>query len=455
MTILEAAASLRSGETSSIQLLESTLARISERDRDLNSFLTVMDEPARSRAAALDSELAQGKDRGPLHGIPIAVKDLFYTKGIRTTGGSKIFENFIPSHNATVIERLEDAGAVVVGKTTLHELAYGVTSTNPHFGAVHNPCKLDCIPGGSSGGSGAAVAAGLVPMAMGSDTGGSIRIPASFCGTVGIKATFGRVSKYGCLPLGLSLDHMGPLTMTVADSAITLNAIAGHDPRDPNSSTRPVEDYMPSGISSLEGVRVGWPENFYFDGLDPAVRSVVERTRSLAEALGAKIVPVRVPDIQALNTVSRVVLMSEASAVLERHMDDRSRFGADVLALLDQGRFLSATSYVNAQRLRLLFQEEFRAMFEKIDCLFTPTAPIPAPRIDQKTVLIDGVEEDVRLATTRFVRAINAVGLPAISLPCGSNTEGLPIGLQIVGRAFEEKLLLQIAAEVESALRLQ
>ena len=453
MTILEAAAQLKAGTLTSVKLVEKTLAEIAGKDGKLNSFITVLDERARERAKALDSESAQGKYRGPLHGVPVAVKDLFHMKGVRTTGGSKLFEDVISSFDSAVVEKLEAAGAVVVGKTNLHELAYGVTSNNPHFGPVHNPHNLDCVPGGSSGGSGAAVAAGLVPMAMGTDTGGSIRIPAAFCGTVGLKPTFGRVSKFGCMPLGLSLDHMGPLTMTVRDAAVTMDAIAGHDPRDPNSSSRPVESYVPSDNPSLGGVRIGVPINFYFDSLDAEVRKSVENALTMAKSLGATVIEVRVPDISALNTISRVILMSEASAVLERYMSDRAKFGPDVLALLDQGCLLPATDYVNAQRARHVMQAEFRQLFEGVDCLFTPASPIPAPLIDQKTVMIDGVEEDVRLAATRFVRGINALGLPALSLPCGRSLTGLPLALQIVGRGFSEKFLLQVAAALETAVR--
>jgi aspartyl-tRNA(Asn)/glutamyl-tRNA(Gln) amidotransferase subunit A len=452
MTIVEAGALLRSGSVTSRQLIDQTFAAISAKNPELNAFLALMEESAHARSEALDSERMQGKTRGPLHGVPVAVKDLFYTKGVRTTAGSRLFENFVPDYDAAVVERLENAGAIIVGKTHLHELAYGVTSNNPHFGPVRNPHNVQCVPGGSSGGSGSAVAAGIVPMAMGTDTGGSIRIPAAFCGTVGLKPTFGRVSKFGCMPLGLSLDHMGPLTMTVRDTALTMNAIAGHDPRDPNTSKRPVDDYVPSENPSLKGVRVGWPVNFYFEGLSPEVRTAVERVRGLAQSLGATVVDVTVPNIVELNTISRVILMSEASAVLERHMADRSKFGVDVLTLLDQGRLLPATDYVNAQRARRIKQQEFHELFKKIDLLFTPTSPIPAPRIDQKTVVIDGVEEDVRLAVTRFVRAINALGLPALSLRCGKSADGLPLGLQIVGRAFEEKQLLEAGAALEAVL---
>ena len=452
MTILEAARQLQAGEVTSVLLVDQALESIAKKDGQLNAFITVLDSPARARAKELDSELAQGKYRGPLHGVPVAVKDIFHMKGIRTTAGSRVFEDLVSSFDSAVVERLETAGAVIVGKTNLHELAYGVTSNNPHFGAVHNPHNLDCVPGGSSGGSGATVASGTVPMAMGTDTGGSIRIPAAFCGTVGLKPTFGRVSKFGCMPLGLSLDHMGPLTMTVRDTAVTMDAIAGHDPRDPNTSTRPVDGYLPSDHPTLKGVRIGWPINFYCDGLDAEVRQSVADVRKLAESLGATVIEVRVPDIAALNTISRVILMSEASAVLERRLTDRSKFGADVLALLDQGRLLPATDYVNAQRLRRVMQQEFRQLFDKVDCLLTAASPIPAPRIGQKTVIVDGAEEDTRLAATRFVRGINALGLPALSLPCGLTAAGLPIGIQIVGRGFAEKFLLEVGAALEAAL---
>jgi aspartyl-tRNA(Asn)/glutamyl-tRNA(Gln) amidotransferase subunit A len=448
VTIVEMAQSLRSRKVSSTELTEQALDSAT-RHKNLNAFITMMDDSARLQARKMDAELAAGTDRGPLHGVPIALKDLFFTKAVRTTNGSKIFADFVPDHNAAVVEKLELAGAVTIGKLNMHEMAYGVTSNNPHFGAVHNPHGFDCIPGGSSGGSGAMVAAGVVPMAMGSDTGGSIRIPAAYCGTVGLKPTFGRVSRFGCFPLGLTLDHMGPLTSTVRDAAITLNAIAGFDARDEATSSRPVEDYVPGPNANLFNVRVGCPDNFFFDDIQPEVQRAVEAALNRARALGATIVAVRVPDIATLNTAARVILMSEASAVMERHMDRRGDFGSDVLALLDQGRLLAATDYVNAQRARRIFQQEFRDLFRQIDCLFTPTVPMGAPRIDQKTVMLNGKEQDVRLATTRTVRWVNALGLPALSLPVGKTDDGLPIGLQIVARAWEEKLLLRIGAALE------
>ena len=448
MTILEAAAALRARKVSSVELTSASLARTGS----LNAFITVMEESARARARQADEELARGLDRGPLHGIPVAVKDVFCTQGVRTTCGSKVFADHVPDHDAAVVEKLAEAGAVLIGKTNMHELAYGISSSNPHFGVVRNPRDVERIPGGSSGGSGAAVASEMVFMAMGSDTGGSIRIPASFCGTVGLKPTFGRVSRYGVMPLDFSLDHMGPLTRSVRDAAVTLEALAGFDPRDETSSREPVPGYLPPEDPWLGGLRIGLPENFYFDGLDPEVAAAVRRMAQTAESLGARVAGVRVPDIAELNTISRIILYAEASALMEPYLEHREQFGADVLSLLEQGRFLPATDYVNAQRLRRIKQQEFRAVFKQVDCLLTPTTPTAAPRIGQTTLEIDGREEDVRLASTRLVRGINALGLPALSMPCGLDRQGLPLGMQIIGRPFEEALILRIAAALEIPL---
>ena len=449
MTIREAAAALGSREVSSVELTEAALARAERANPTLNAFLTFTAEHAMEQAEQADKERAAGKDRGPLHGIPIALKDLFLTKGVRTTAGSKLYEHYIPDHDATVVEKLRAAGAISIGKLNLHELAYGITSANPHFGPVCNPWNVAHSPGGSSGGSGAAVAAGSVYAAMGTDTGGSIRIPASFCGTVGLKPTYGRVSRYGVLPLGYSLDHMGPLTRTVRDAALVLNAIAGKDVRDDTSSHRRVVDFVPEEDSHIRGVRVGLPENYFFDRLDTEVEVAVRGAIARAESLRAVIKPVRVPDVDALNAVARVILLAEASAVMEPHMGSRGSFGKDVLTLLDQGRLLPATDYIQAQRLRRKMRAEFEKLWEEVDCLMFPTTPNTAPAIGATTVQLGGVEEDVRLATTRLVRSINALGYPALSLPCGLSASGLPIGLQIVGGPFEEALILKIGAALE------
>jgi aspartyl-tRNA(Asn)/glutamyl-tRNA(Gln) amidotransferase subunit A len=449
MTIREAAAGLRAHRFSAVELATAAISRIDGLNPSLRAFITVTSEQALEQARQADRELAMGKDRGPFHGIPVALKDLFYTQGVRTTAGSRIYENFVPQMDATVVEKLLAAGAVLLGKLNMHELAYGITSANPHFGAVRNPWNPLHSPGGSSGGSGAAVATQMVFMAMGSDTGGSIRIPASFCGTVGLKPTYGRVSRFGVLPLGFSLDHVGPLTRSVRDAALALNAIAGHDPRDPTSSRRPVVDYMPGDGCSIRGVRIGLPDAFFFEHLDEDVESAVSAAIARAERLGADVKPVRLPDIPALNSVARIVLLCEASAVAEPYPEDRSLYGADVRALLDQGRLVPATDYINAQRLRRKMRREFDQVWNTVDCLVAPATPNTAPRVGETTVRLGGRDEDVRLASTRLVRGVNALGYPALSLPCGLSGAGLPVGLQIIGPAFAEALLLRVGAALE------
>ena len=449
MRIGEAAAGLRARRFSAVDLATAAISRIDRLNPTMRAFITVTAEQALEQARQADRELAMGQDRGPFHGVPVALKDLFYTKGVPTTAGSKVYQNFLPEYNATVVEKLLAAGAVLLGKLNMHEFAYGITSANPHFGAVRNPWSPRHSPGGSSGGSAAAVATHMVFMAMGTDTGGSIRIPASFCGTVGLKPTYGRVSRFGVLPLGFSQDHMGPLTRSVRDAALALNAIAGHDPRDPTSSRRPVVDYVPGEDCSIRGVRIGFPDSFFFERLHEDVESAVRGAIARAQSLGAVIKPVRLPDMDALNAVARIVLLSEASSVAEPFMEDRGQFGPDVLALLDQGRLVPATDYINAQRLRRKMRREFEQVWQDVDCLIAPATPTPAPRIGDATIRLGGRDEDVRLASTRLVRCFNALGFPALSLPCGLSASGLPLGMQIVGPAFEEALLLRIGAALE------
>jgi aspartyl-tRNA(Asn)/glutamyl-tRNA(Gln) amidotransferase subunit A len=453
VNLQEIAKALRERTVSSVELTNNSLRRIAALDPKLKAFITVTAESAETQARQADQDLSDGKDRGPLHGIPVAVKDVFCTQGVRTTCGSMLFADHIPEYDAAVVERLRAAGAVIVGKTNMHELAYGVTSANPHFGTVRNPWDLDRIAGGSSGGSGSAVAAGMVPMAMGSDTGGSIRVPASFCGTVGLKPSFGRVSRYGVLPLDFSLDHMGPLTQCVRDAALTLNVLAGFDPRDETSSRRPVASYLPSEPVAIRGLRIGLPENFYFERVSPSVADSVTRAARLAGEAGAVVVPLRVPEIAQLNTLGRIILLSEAAATMERYVHRRANFGPDVLALLDQGRLLPATDYINAQRVRRVLLQEFQSVWKQVDCLLTPTTPTSAPKIGQSTINLDG-EEDVRIASTRLVRGVNVLGLPALSLPCGFDEAGMPMGLQIIGPSFQEALILRVGAALEDALNL-
>jgi aspartyl-tRNA(Asn)/glutamyl-tRNA(Gln) amidotransferase subunit A len=435
VTIQEAGRALRSRQVSSVELTQHCLDRIARQNPRLNAFITVTGESALAHAQELDRELAAGVDRGPLHGIPIAHKDLIRTKGVRTTSGSKLFADFVPDADAPIVRKLADAGAVMLGKTGLHELAYGVTSDNPHFGAVRNPCDPERSPGGSSGGSATAVATEMAFMATGTDTGGSIRLPAAFCGVAGLKPTYGLVDRAGIQPLGFSLDHIGPIARTVADVRTSFEAMAGSVPRKP-------------APANLKDLRIGLPENFYFTRVAPDVCDAVYKAAATAEQLGARVIPVQVPDVDALNAAGRVILLAEASALYAPYLHRREDFGSDVLSLLDQGRLVPAIDYVNAQRIRKRLADDFHALFKTIDCLFTPATATTAPLIGQKQVEIEGELQDSRLANTRLVRGINALGFPALAIPCGE-TGGLPIGLQIVGRPLEENLLLALGEGLE------
>jgi len=445
MTIAAAAQALRSRQVSSVELTRQCLDLIEKLNPVLNAFITVTGDSALARAEQLDRELAQGVDRGLLHGIPIAHKDLMWTRGIRTTSGSKIFTDFVPDRDAAVVKKLNEAGAVMVGKTGLHELAYGITSDNPHFGTIRNPRNPDHSPGGSSGGSGVAVATGMAFLATGTDTGGSIRVPASFCGVSGLKPTYGLIDRSGVQPLGLSLDHVGPMARTVGDLRFALDAMSKGTKRKPASQ-------------SIPEIRVGLPENFYLETVMPEVKAAVHQAAQRAEQMGARVIPVRVPDIEALNTAGLLILLSEAAAVHQSHHHRRGDFGADVLALLDQGSLIPAVDYVNAQRQRKMLLDEFHALFRSIDCLFTPATPITAPRIGQTEISLNGTQYDTRILTTRFARGINALGFPALSIPCGSSSpcgnspDGLPIGLQMIARPLEENLLLALGEALEFSI---
>ena len=320
MTIRQLEKKLRSREISCVELIRQTFADIKNRDK-FNSLITLTEEQSLAEAHERDRELAEGRDRGPLHGVPIAHKDLFYTRGIRTTAGSLVFKDFVPDYDAAVVERLRAAGAISIGKTNLHEIAYGITSKNPHFGFVLNPHDPKRLPGGSSGGSATLVAAGFLPMALGTDTGGSIRIPASYCGITGIKPTYGRVSRYGVLPLGFSLDHVGPLASCVEDCAFTMNAIAGFDARDPTSSRLPVPEFNLPAPANLKGLRVGVPKNFFFDNVQEEVAAAVQTGIDTLSRLGAALIEIQIPNLAEANIVARTIQLAETAAVYAQHKD--------------------------------------------------------------------------------------------------------------------------------------
>jgi aspartyl-tRNA(Asn)/glutamyl-tRNA(Gln) amidotransferase subunit A len=451
-TIRELSGLLRSGEMSPVELAEQTLARIERLEPKLNSYITVTPETALDQARQAERELRAGNWRGPLHGIPYAAKDLCFTKGIRTTAGAKFLSEFVPDHDATCVEKLREAGAVLVGKANLHENAYGITSGNPHYGAVHNPWDLERIPGGSSGGSTAALSAGLCSFSLGTDTGGSIRIPASFCSLTGLKPTFGRVSRYGVYPLGATLDHVGPFALTVEEAGWIYQAMAGRDPREDATVDRPVElpDFLDG--ARLDGRKVGVPANFYFDDLDPEVEAACRRALSVFEVLGAELVEVTVPDMEELNVMARLILLAEGASVHARNYQARPQdYGEDQRALLDQGFFITAVDYLNAQRRRRELCAGFHAILRDVDVIAAPAVPVLPAKIGQKTLRVRGVEHDVRLASTRNARGLNPTGLPLLSVPCGFSEAGLPIGLQLAGALFDERTLLEVGHAYQGA----
>jgi len=444
VTIVEAGAALRAGKVSAHELTADALRQIAQKNPRLNAFITILEEDALKRADSLDNDLARGIDHGPLHGIPIAHKDCIQTRGIRTTCGSKIFADFVPQVDAEIVSRLNAAGAVTVGKASLHELTYGITSNNPHYGAVRNPWDTERIPGGSSGGSAAAVAAGLVPLATGTDTGGSIRIPASFCGVVGLKPTFDRVSRKGVMPLGLTMDHVGPMTRTVRDAAIAFNAMADHS-----------GGYSPPVHAEIRGMRIGVPANFFAGNLDPEVAASFRGAVQVAAALGAHVTEVRVPDCESLNVAGRIIQLCEVASLFAHYLADRrADFGTDVLMLFEQGRLIPSIDYINAQRVRLDLAKEFQKVWRSLDCLMTPATPLTAPKIGDVGPAFGPGTEDVRLAATRLTRPFNTLGWPALAMPCGFSEAGLPIGLQLIAPPRQEETLLQAGAALEDALGL-
>ncbi len=447
----ELAARIRSRALSPVELVEGLLDRI-EQANALNAFITVTGDRARPRAAEAAREIAAGRYRGPLHGIPVSLKDLIDTRGIRTTCGSRILADHVPSTDAALAARLEDAGAILIGKAALHEFAYGVTTNNPHYGPTRNPWAPDRIPGGSSGGSGAAVAAGLGPVSIGTDTGGSIRIPAALCGVVGLKPTYGRVSRRGVFPLAWTLDHPGPLTRTVEDAALVLQAIAGPDPRDPATLGQRVPDFTEALDRPVAGLRVGVLVDDYHQEMAEDVRAAFEEALGILRSLGMEIVPVRFPRPVEAGAAQTAIIMAEAASVHERWLRDRpGEYGADTRARLQRGQFLSATQYLRAQRARALVREEVADLFRSCAALVCPTTPSVAAPIHEDAVVIRGVRVNVRDTMTRMTRLWNLTGLPAISVPCGFGAGGLPVGLQVVGSAMDEATVLAVAHAFEQA----
>ena len=443
---LEAAvAAVRSGAVSASELVDAVLARIAARDAALGAFITVTPEDARRRAALADPG-------SPLAGVPLALKDLFDVAGVPTTGGSALFATNVPSADGEVARRLFDAGAVNLGKTNLHEWAFGVTTDNPHFGRTRNPWAPDRIPGGSSGGSAAALVAGMCFGSIGSDTGGSIRIPASLCGIVGLKPTYGRVSLRGAIPLAWSLDHPGPMARTVRDVALLLGIVAGYDAGDPVSQDVPVDDYLADIESGVGGLRIGVVRGRFFERLNadeqpsPAVAAAVRAGVDVLAREGAHVEELELPRTDDLRNAQLVTIGTEAAAYhRERIASDRAGYGADVARRIDLGATRTGAEYALARRTRDELRRAYADALAPWDAIVLPTTPITAPlRAGQDAVAAAAV-------LTAYTSPFNLVGLPAISLPCGVDEGGLPIGMQLVARPWAEARLVRVARAYERA----
>jgi len=452
LDITELARLLRDREISSFEATRAYLERIERLNPRLNAYISVTAELAEAQARQADSEIGAGSYRGPLHGVPVGIKDLFDVEGVPTTFGSKILRNSPAAPaDAAVVARLKQAGAVILGKQNLHEFAFGITSENPHFGVVRNPWNTACSPGGSSGGTASAVAAGLCAAGMGSDTGASIRAPASFCGVVGLKPTYGRVSRRGALPLAWSLDHAGPLARTVADSALMLQAIAGFDPQDPGSADALVPDFSAQLDVGVSGLRVGVPREHFFDLVEPDVDRLVRDALGVLEGLGARLEEVSLPHTPHAQVAGNVIMSTEAAAWHATWLRERPRdYGADVLARIRGGQLVRAVDYLAAQQMRTLIQDDFRRAFEHVDVVVVPTVPLVAPPIGHTQEARGPLHVAPRAIANRATVPCNLTGMPAISVPCGFS-DGLPVGLQVMGAAFDEARVLRVAAAYEAA----
>jgi aspartyl-tRNA(Asn)/glutamyl-tRNA(Gln) amidotransferase subunit A len=463
-TITEISALLAQRKISPVELTSLFLDRIDKYNPTLNAFLTITRESAIAAARESEKRIKQKSSRGALDGIPIALKDNIWTRGIRTTAGSKFLRDFVPDEDATVAASLHRAGAIILGKTNLHEFAYGISTNNPHYGPTRNPWDTDRIPGGSSGGSAAAIAAGLCVASVGTDTGGSIRIPAALCGIVGLKPTFGRVSCHNVVALAPTFDHVGPLARTVADAALILGAIAGRDPLDaatisqprmkPYADVRQLMKRLRPHFSKKRPLKLGLPREYFFASVSENILEAVKSAVHSFEQLGAIIEEVSLPRISDGDDASTSIALAEATHYHQSqgwfpaHSAD---YGEDVRKRLEMGLDIRALDYLAALDVQKRVREEFNAVLKQVDAIVAPTVPITAPLIGENVTQIESTEEPVRGALIRLNRPANFTGLPAISLPCGWSEENLPIGLQLIGSAWAEEKLLAIAHLFEQA----
>jgi aspartyl-tRNA(Asn)/glutamyl-tRNA(Gln) amidotransferase subunit A len=448
LTIQAAQGLIEERQLSPVELTQAFLDRIEQRDDTLQAYITVLADDALSEARVAEAEITRGNYKGPLHGIPIALKDLYDTEGVRTTASSRLLADRVPSEDATTTARLKASGAILLGKLAMHEFALGGPDPTCGFPLPRNPWNIEYVPGGSSSGSGVAVAAGLCMASLGSCTGGSIRGPASHCGVVGLKPTYGLVSRYGVVPLAWTLDHCGPLTWSVEDSAFMLQVIAGHDPKDPTTSTRAVPDYSASIAHGIEGLRIGVPRHFFFRD-DPRISkdtlAAVETALGVLEGLGASVVEIEVPMLEYSGAAHPVLMLSEAFSYHQKNLRDRPQdFGDMARSRFLMGGLFSSGDYVQAQRVRNVLNREFAQVLETVDLIASPTMSNPPGRFDEATSMGNSLRPS-------FTSPFNMTGMPAISVPCGFTPSGLPVGLQLAGRPFDEPTILRAAYAYQQA----
>jgi aspartyl-tRNA(Asn)/glutamyl-tRNA(Gln) amidotransferase subunit A len=452
LSLTEVAQAIAQKRFSSREVTLACLNRVAQWQPRLNAFMAIETDEALAAADAADAALAKGNSNGALHGVPLAHKDMYYEAGKIVTCGSHIRRDFVATTTSTALQRLKDAGTIRLGSLQMAEFAYGPTGHNTHYGPVHNPWAVDRVTGGSSSGSGAAVAARLTFAALGSDTGGSIRMPAHFCGVTGLKTTVGRISRAGAMPLSQSLDTVGPLARTVLDCALLLGLMAGTDPDDPTAVGGPLPDYMAATRESIKGLKIGVPAAFYVDDLDPEVARILDDTITVLKREGAEIVQVELPDQRQLTAACQLVLAVEAAAFHKRWMIERPQdYGPQVLMRLQNGLAIPGVSYLEAMRWRGPALAAYLAAVAGVDAVIAPVAPVAAPTIAESDVGNSPDAEAVIQRLTRFTRPINYLGLPALAIPSGFTKSGLPVGMQLIGRSFDEAMLLRIGAAFQRA----
>ncbi|WP_152658594.1 amidase [Oceanobacillus sp. CFH 90083] len=435
-----------------LQLLE----RIDTVDSVINSFITVNREDVLEQAKQAEQEIEAGEYKGPLHGIPIGLKDLIYTKNLKTTMGSEIFKDYLPEYNATVVDKLKEAGAIIIGKLNTHQFAYGPTGDRSYFGPVRNPHDIKKMTGGSSSGSAAAVSACLCYGSLGTDTGGSVRIPASFCGVVGMKPTYGRISNHGVFPLSSTLDHVGPLTRTVKDNALLLNALVDYASMDLNLTQNGQEDFLRDIGKGIESMKIGVPASFYFEDMNADVREVMDETIEVLKHMGAIVSDIYLPNIKNFSEAYKVILSSEAYAVHEQNLSDfPDKWDDEVKERLLTALDTKGFEYVQALQTRQFAKEEFNQVLEEVDIILTPTLPILPPNINERHVDIEKYAgQHIRWSIIKLTSPTNLNGFPSISVPCGFSADGLPVGIQFIGKEYDEATLYRVGYALETELAL-